>query len=134
MSTFVDTSVIIPLLDDQSPHHAWCVSQMASVDRPVVIADIVYAELSVGMPDKDTTDEALERFDFQRIRFSDDALFRAGRAFLAYKNNAGSRDSLLPDFLVGALAASEGEPLLTRDTSRIQTYFPDVRLISPPAS
>ena len=131
MTTFVDTSVLIPLLSIESEHHQWCRERMEEADRPVVVSDIVYAELSVGMKDKAETDAGIAAFALTRVGYSDDVLYRAGRAFLAYRDNKGPRESLLPDFLVGALAEVEGEPLITRDPSKIRTYFPDVRLIHP---
>lgn len=133
MTTFVDTSVIIPLFDQASPHHRWCQQQVAGADRPLVIADIVYAELSVGMPDKEGTDEALAQFGISRRPCSEEALYCAGRAFRAYRDRGGPRESILPDFLVGAQADDDGEVLLTRDPRRVRTYFPKVELITPNA-
>jgi predicted nucleic acid-binding protein len=40
----------------------------------------------------------------------------------------------LPDFFIGAHAAVENLPLLTRAFARYRTYFPTVKLIAPPAS
>jgi hypothetical protein len=133
VTTFVDTSVIIPLFDQTSEHHDWCRQQIetASAAGPVVVSDVVYAEVSVGMPDRQQTDDALARYAFSRSGYSDEVLYRAGRAFREYRANAGPRESLLPDFFIGALAEIEGEPLLTRDTAKVRTYFPTVRLIEP---
>lgn len=131
MTTFIDTSVLIPLLSEESPHHAWCMEKINKVDRPIIVSDIVYAELSVGMNVKDEVDAVIAEFSLGRQGYSDQVLFRAARAFRAYKDNKGQRDSLLPDFLIGALAEIEGEPLLTRDPTKVRTYFPDVMLIHP---
>jgi predicted nucleic acid-binding protein len=132
MTTFVDTSVLIPLFDGNSPHHGWCQQQIESADPPLVISDVVYTEVSVGMATKAETDTAIAQFGFVRAAYSDDVLFRAGRAFLAYKANQGPKDSLLPDFFVGAHAEVSGETLLTRDPGKVRTYFPTVPLITPP--
>ncbi len=51
-----------------------------------------------------------------------------------YRNAGGARSSVLPDFFIGAHAAVEQLPLLTRDTRRYRTYFPAVTLIAPEAS
>lgn len=133
MTTFVDSSVLIPLLQPDSKHHDWCREQYeaASMNGPVVVSDIVYAEFTIGMSDKESADLALTRFALSRCGYSDDALFRAGRAFLSYKRTDGQRDSLLPDFLIGALAEAEGKPLLTRDPAKVRTYFPSVELVTP---
>jgi predicted nucleic acid-binding protein len=59
------------------------------------------------------------------------ALFLAGQAFLRYRRAGGSRSNVLSDFFIGAHAAVERCPLLTRDVQRYRTYFPTVRLIAP---
>jgi predicted nucleic acid-binding protein len=59
------------------------------------------------------------------------ALFLAGKAFTQYRRSGGTRTGVLPDFLIGAQAAVENLPLLTRDVGRYRFYFPTVRLISP---
>jgi hypothetical protein len=43
------------------------------------------------------------------------------------------RTGVLPDFFIGAHAAIEGWPLLTRDAVRYRRYFPNVALIARPA-
>lgn len=133
MTTFIDTSVLIPLFATGSEHHNWCREQVerAAAIGPVIVSDIVYAEVSVGMKDQAETDIAISSFHLSRSGYSNEVLFRAGRAFLAYKANKGPKDSLLPDFLIGALAEIESEPLLTRDPDKVSTYFPTVQLIKP---
>ena len=58
-------------------------------------------------------------------------LFLAGKAFLRYKKHKGSKSSTLPDFFIGAHAAVSQLAVLTRDVTRIRTYFPTVRIIAP---
>jgi predicted nucleic acid-binding protein len=60
-----------------------------------------------------------------------EALFLAGKAFLAYRKNRGTSRSPLPDFYIGAQTAILEMDLITRDESRYRTYFPTVKLISP---
>jgi predicted nucleic acid-binding protein len=60
------------------------------------------------------------------------ALFLAGKAFQQYRSAGGARTGVLPDFFIGAHAAIEGWPLLTRDARRYRTYFPKITLIAPP--
>ena len=60
-----------------------------------------------------------------------EALFLAGKVFLSYRRAHGVKQSVLPDFYVGAHAAVMHCPILTRDVARYRTYFPTVQLITP---
>lgn len=59
------------------------------------------------------------------------ASFLAGHAHAAYRRAGGTREAVLPDFLIGAHAAVTGRPLLTRDPRRIATHIPGATLIVP---
>ena len=59
------------------------------------------------------------------------ALFLAGKEFIQYRRAKGTRQSVLPDFFIGARAAVIQSAILTRDTSRYRTYFPTVEVIAP---
>jgi len=75
----------------------------------------------------------LNRAGFQMLQIPKEALFLAGKAFLQYRINRGSKRSPLPDFYIGAQAAVLEMDLITRDESRYRTYFPTVKLINPRA-
>jgi len=133
MTAVLDTSVLLDLIEEGSQHHAWSTQQFQAMlqQGPVLVPDIVYAEFSVGMAAMHEADEALKALSVSRLGSTNEVLFRAGKAFLEYKRNRGPRDSLLPDFLIGALAEVEQIPLLTRDPAKVSTYFPTVEIISP---
>jgi predicted nucleic acid-binding protein len=76
-------------------------------------------------------ESALNRADLQMLEIPKEALFLAGKAFLQYRKNRGTKRSPLPDFYIGAHAAILGMDLITRDESRYRTYFPTIKLISP---
>ena len=59
------------------------------------------------------------------------ASFLAGHAHASYRRAGGTRDAILPDFLIGAHAAVTGRPLLTRDPRRVAAYIPGTALIAP---
>jgi predicted nucleic acid-binding protein len=59
------------------------------------------------------------------------ALFLAAKACAQYRRRGGSKLQVPPDFFVGAHAAVEGWPLLTRDASRFKTYFPTLDVLAP---
>ena len=57
--------------------------------------------------------------------------FNVSRTFKQYRKNKGTKTTPMPDFYIGAHAATEKLTLLTRDPRRYRTYFPEVRLIVP---
>ena len=133
MTTFVDTNVLIDILEPNSEHHAWSKDavEAAMVNGPVIVSDAVYSELSVSMDSVQATNEAITELSLSRIGYSDTVLFMAGKAFEAYRKNKGTKMNVLPDFFIGALADDEGAALLTRDPSKVRAYFPNVSLITP---
>jgi predicted nucleic acid-binding protein len=133
MTTFVDTNVLIYLLDSGSTLHDWSVTEFQrSKERgPVIVSDIVYAEFSIGMADKDATDRAIAELACERLRITDQALFNAGRAFKLYKLSGGKKDKMLPDFLIAAQAENESAPLLTANVEGFLQHFSKLQVISP---
>jgi predicted nucleic acid-binding protein len=133
MTTFVDTNVIIYLLDSGSPFHDW--AKAAAIKRrtegPLIISDIVYSELSVDLQSVDATDEVINLLALERIGFTRQALFRAGRAFTEYRERGGPKTNVLSDFLIGAQAETAAAPLLTNNRKDFISYFPSVELITP---
>ena len=67
----------------------------------------------------------------ERLPIPYEAAFLAGKCFVDYRRRGGKRLSTLPDLFIGAHAAVEGMPLLTRDAGRYHAYFPKLRLIAP---
>lgn len=134
MTTFIDTNVLIYLLDPESPRHQWSVDELqkAKAKGPVVIPDIAYCELSIGMDSKEATDEAIQSLALDRLPCPDESFFRAGRAFKKYKDeNDGPKTNVLPDFLIGAQAETARAPLLTGNEKDFIGYFSNLDLICP---
>lgn len=131
--TLVDSNVLIDVLDDDPLWKRRSASALATAGRagPIIINQVVYAEVSVRYEDTDELDRDLPFNDFQREQLPWAAAFLAGKAFADYRRRGGHRRSPLPDFFIGAHAAVAGFQLLTRDASRYRTYFPTVKLIVP---
>jgi predicted nucleic acid-binding protein len=131
--TLVDTNVLVDVLIGQADWRAWSVDALdrRSVAGDLLITDVVYAELAPLFSTSDLLDAALAALDVALRRIPEQALFQAGRAFEQYRRKGGPRLSVLADFFIGAHASVEALPILTRDTRRYRTYFPDVELIAP---
>lgn len=130
----VDSNVLLDIFTADPTWLEW--SQSALTD--ILIADsvginqIIYAEISLAFKTSAEIDQVLARLKIQRADLPWDAAHIAGKAFLAYRRKGGARTSSLPDFFIGAHAQSAKLPLLTRDVARYRTYFPKVKLITPP--
>jgi predicted nucleic acid-binding protein len=134
MTTFVDTNVLIYLLDENSPFHEWSVAVFAARKEqgPVIINDVVYSEFSVMLDSIEATDQAISSLKLERSPFTNEMLFRAGKAYFLHQQNGGNRSNVLPDFFIGAQAEIDGAPLLTANGGDFRTYFPEIELITPP--
>lgn len=131
--TLVDTNVVVDLLSPDEKWIAWSSAAMGrrSLAGPLLINEIVYAELGARYTSQQALDDTIDKFDFVFEWLPKSALYIAGRAFQTYRERRGTRTSLLPDFFIGAHAAAANIPILTRDARRYRTYFPDVELITP---
>ena len=131
--TLVDTNVLVDILTGQPNWRACSVEMMdrQSAAGELLITDVVYAELSPLFATVELLDAAIADLDVSLRRIPQQALFLAGQAFEQYRRKGGPRSTLLADFFIGAHAQVERLPILTRDTRRYRTYFPDVELIAP---
>ena len=131
--TLIDTNVLLDLFTDDPNWSAWSAAQLdrLALAGPLLVNDIVYAELSVSFATPDEVDEALARIDVELTPTPRGALFLAGKAYGRYRSAGGTRTGVLADFFIGAHAAVAKLPLLTRDARRYRTYFPTVDLITP---
>jgi predicted nucleic acid-binding protein len=129
----VDTNVLLDVLSRDPVWEPWSSNalKIASAREKLVFNAVVYAELSAGYEDMRKLDDALSMLEVASAVIPKSALFLAGHAYRVYKGRKGTRTGVLSDFFIGAHAAVEGAPLLTRDTKRIGAYFPTVNLIAP---
>ncbi len=129
----VDTNVLIDVLGNDPEWADWSIGQLRAQSKihQLVINPIIYAELSLTFSKAEHLDQALEVLEISMIEPPRSALFLAGKAFVRYRRQGGSRQNVLADFFIGAHAAVMGCSLLTRDIRRYSTYFPTVHLISP---
>jgi predicted nucleic acid-binding protein len=92
---------------------------------------VIYAETSTRYPAIEDFESALGGAGVTVTAIPRTALFLAGKAFTQYRSAGGIRTGVLADFFIGAHAAVEQLPLLTRDARRYRNYFPKATLIAP---
>ena len=129
----IDTNVLIDVLANDPVWYGWSARCLArcSTSGPMLINEIVYAELSGRITSESDLTRSLADLEIELARTPRPALFIAGTTYRRYRAAGGIRTGVLPDFFIGAHAFVAGLPLLTRDVRRYRTYFPGVELIAP---
>lgn len=129
----VDTNVLLDLVTDDAVWVEWSIAQLesATLEGPMLINDVVYAELAARYDRIERLDAFVGEAGLTHVPMPKSALFLAAKVFTQYRRAGGQRSGVLPDFFIGAHAAVEGVSLLTRDTGRYRSYFPKLHLISP---
>jgi len=131
--TLVDSNVLLDIMTEDPAWHVWSITALseAAETGPLYINPVIYSEVSIRFSTIEALEDALPREDYRREPIPWAAAFLAGKAFLNYRRNQGTKRATLPDFFIGAHAAIAELQLLTRDVSRYRTYFPTVPLLAP---
>jgi predicted nucleic acid-binding protein len=129
----VDTNVLLDVLLDDPRWAGWSQEQLESLalTEAIAINAVIYSELSMAFERIEELETVLSEASLALAPIPREALFLAGKAFLAYRRRKGTKQGVLPDFYIGAHAAVSGLTILTRDVSRYRVYFPTVNLIAP---
>ncbi len=129
----VDSCVLLDILTEDPKWFSWSSAQLAhAANRGMLVVNpVIFSEVSISFDSIEAMDTLFSPECFEYRPISQDAAFLAGKCFLHYRKRRGTKTLPLPDFFIGAQAAIEQLPLITRDTKRFRTYFPTVELICP---
>lgn len=132
-AVLVDSSVVLDLFTADPEFYDRSLACLAywAAKGDILVDDMVYAEVSVGFKRIEELDDALSGAGFIHVPIPREALFLAGKAFLAYRRRGGAKTSPLPDFIIGAHAAVACIPLITRDPKRVKDAYPGVTILDP---
>jgi len=129
----VDSNVILDVVTEDPKWYDWSAGQLEKLaeSHTLVINPIIYSEVSIGFDRIENLDRTLPPDFFRRDPLPWEAGFLAGKCFVKYRRSGCKRHSPQPDYNIGAHAAIQGIALLTRDTNRYKTWFPQLALIAP---
>jgi predicted nucleic acid-binding protein len=133
--TFIDSSVLLDVFTEDPRWGDWSEAQLtkAAQGGAIVLNAVVLAEIAPRFSRVESLRSALPSMAvIEEIPSA--AAFLAGHAHADYRRAGGTREAILPDFLIGAHAAVTGRPLLTRDPRRVATHIPGATLIVPEGS
>lgn len=154
MITAIDTNVLIDVLRVEGDQRAMSMLhvQVAAQQGPLIISEVVFAELGAGLPSPESPGAFLDDFGIDLVPSSPTALHRAGLAWRDYFRQRGPgvtcpqcgtvqsrtcsecgslirvRQHLMADFLIGAHALVHADRLLTRDRRYYASFFPELVL------
>ena len=129
----VDTNVLVDVLENDPEWADWSIGQLRAQSKVhrLAINPVIYSELSLTFSTVEALDQTIDGLGLTMIQLPRSALFLAGKAFVRYRRQGGTKNNVLADFFIGAHAAVAGHRLMTRDPARYRTYFPTLELIAP---
>jgi predicted nucleic acid-binding protein len=129
----VDTNVLIDVLEDDPEWADWSLQRLRELARihELAINPVIYGELSVAFESIEDLESVVSELQLRLLEIPRPALFLAGKAFMRYRREGGTKTSVLADFFIGAHAAVADCQVLTRDARRYRYHFPTVELIVP---
>jgi len=128
----VDSSVLVELLSNaEHADAAEAALRDALAHGPVVVCDVVVAEVCSSLRDGDQAMQALEEMGVAYSVVEQKSAVRAGEMQRRYRARGGGRQRTVPDFIVGAHALLQCDALITRDAGFFRDYFKGLKVIVP---
>ena len=127
----IDSNIVIDIAGDTGEWTEWSMKQVSLHAGALRINPVIYSELCSPWESVAEVEDLISYLGLVYLEMPREALLLAAQAFKLYRQRGGVKTAPLPDFFIGAHAASLGIPIITRDVNRYQTYFPTVILIAP---
>jgi predicted nucleic acid-binding protein len=129
----IDSNVLLDILipNDAFADAAAAAIEDAAAHGSLVVTDIVYAEICVQFPTHHDCDHFFNSNEIRVDHLIRSAHFLASRIRREYRAQGGKRNRILPDFLIGAHAQVQTNPLISRDRGFYRTLFPKLTLVNP---
>jgi predicted nucleic acid-binding protein len=132
--TVADSSVLLDVFTEDPLWAGWSRARLTEAAQrgAIIVNAVVLAEVAPRFSRIEALRSSLPSMTIIE-EIPPAAAFLAGHAHADYRRAGGTRDAILPDFLIGAHAAVTARPLLARDPRRVATYIPGAELITTDA-
>ncbi len=132
----IDSSVVLAILKNESGGASWLELIIGlRAGEELVVCDVTSAELSAVFSSMRLLQEKLSDLGIGFDAVQPAAAFLAGQMFADYRRAGGPRQSLIPDFVIGAHALKQTAGLVTADRGYLRQYFRGLKVLNlKPAS
>ncbi len=133
MLSAVDSNILIDIRQGNPTFGPTSIAALnaASMRGPLLICDIVYAEVCTLFPSQQLCDDFLASLDVLPESLNRASSYLASRSWSSYLQSGGKRIRILPDFLIAAHATNQADGLITRDRGFYREHFPRLKVIDP---
>ena len=130
--TAVDSSVLLDVLTDDPVHRDRSLRALQAARQlgSLIVCPVVWAEVRGFFPEPAAMAAAFDEAGLAFDPFDRECADLAGRMWREYRRRGGTRDHLVPDFLVGAHAQLASGRLLTRDRGFYRRFFSKLQVIA----
>jgi len=128
----VDSSVLVDLMGGGTFADAAADAIRDALHQgPVVVCDVVLAEVCTALRNGSAAMQSLEEAGLTYLPTEAKSALRAGEMQRRYRQHGGRRERTIPDFVVGAHALLQCSALITRDAAFFRDYFKGLKVIVP---
>jgi predicted nucleic acid-binding protein len=131
----VDSAIVVELLvGAPGADRAEAALREALTRGPVVVCDVVVAEVCSALQGGDQALQALEDMGIAYSAVEPRAAVRAGEMQRRYRTRGAARTRTVADFIVGAHALLQCQALISRDAVFYRDWFKGLKVIEPKAT
>lgn len=131
MITAVDTSVLLDVFVSDPSHVAGsqALIRRAIREGSLVACEVVWAELRPCFDNDESLVRAMQTLGVSFSSVSREAALLAGATWSRYRASGGTRDRMIPDFLIASHAQTTADRFLTRDRGFYRQWFQGLSLL-----
>jgi predicted nucleic acid-binding protein len=133
MVTAVDANILLDcgFGDSSASGIARRALHRAEEQGPVIISTVCFAEVAGKFLKRLELTRFLDNLAISVSPLNEETAFLAGQFFREYKLRGGTRERILPDFLIAAHAQLYADRILTRDHRFFTGNFPKLTAVAP---